>query len=166
MINEKEFAGIINSTKRIVLSAIGKNLAERFYHSIDDVVQETYIRAYKSLVKKKFKGESSIGTWLYTIARNESIRINNKLIKEEKKAEKTYDRLKSIEKDEFDADIQNLFDSISKLPDKHRSVMELVSQGLSVKQISERLNIKTGTVKSRASRGRDMLQKILVGGEK
>jgi RNA polymerase sigma-70 factor (ECF subfamily) len=46
-----DFTEIVNSTKSIVLSAIEKNLAERFFHSIDDVVQETYLRAYKALVK-------------------------------------------------------------------------------------------------------------------
>ncbi len=40
---EREFAEIVGRTKKVVLSAIEKNLASRFYHSIDDVVQETYL---------------------------------------------------------------------------------------------------------------------------
>jgi DNA-directed RNA polymerase specialized sigma24 family protein len=57
---EREFADIVGRTKKVVLSAIEKNLASRFYHSIDDVVQETYLRAYSSLTKGKFRGESSL----------------------------------------------------------------------------------------------------------
>ena len=41
--NEKEFSAIVAETKAVVLSAIEKNLAERFYHAVDDVAQETYL---------------------------------------------------------------------------------------------------------------------------
>ncbi|KPA30808.1 putative terminase, ATPase subunit, gpP-like protein [Leptospira interrogans] len=51
MMTESEFAEIVNSTRNTVLSAIEKNLAERFYYAIDDVAQETYFRAYKALKK-------------------------------------------------------------------------------------------------------------------
>lgn len=76
--DQKEFTELIDSTKHIVLSAIKKNLFDEFHDSIDDVVQETYFRAYKSLSANKFRGDSSVSTWLYTIARNESLRMNQK----------------------------------------------------------------------------------------
>lgn len=88
MMTESEFAEIVNSTRNTVLSAIEKNLAERFYYAIDDVAQETYFRAYKALKKNQFRQESKLSTWLYTIARNESLRMNDKLRKEEARAEK------------------------------------------------------------------------------
>jgi RNA polymerase sigma-70 factor (ECF subfamily) len=61
---EAEFTEIVESTKRVVLSAIEKNLYPRFLHAIDDVVQETYLRAYKSLQKKQFEGRSALPTSL------------------------------------------------------------------------------------------------------
>nr|WP_231293371.1 sigma factor [Leptospira sp. serovar Kenya] len=85
---ESEFTEIVSSTREIVLSAIEKNLAERFSYAIDDVAQETYFRAYKALKKDQFRQESKLSTWLYTIARNESLRMNDKLRKEEERAEK------------------------------------------------------------------------------
>ncbi len=86
--NDKIFTSIVEQTKGIVLSAIKKYLFERYYHAIDDVVQETYLRAYKSLMNNKFQGRSKTGTWLYIIAKNESLRMNHKLQREEKKKEK------------------------------------------------------------------------------
>jgi len=42
----------------------------------DDVLQETFIRAYRSW--KTFRGESGIKRWLYRIATNESLRLIEK----------------------------------------------------------------------------------------
>jgi RNA polymerase sigma-70 factor (ECF subfamily) len=165
---EREFAEIIDSTKGTVLSAIHTHLADRFYNAIDDVAQETYIRAYRSLIKNKFKEESLISTWLYTIAKNESLRMNKKLSREEMKFQKSVEKMKAdaeYESSENNLDIELLRKAIGNLPEKYRSVIELVSRGLTEKQISEKLEIKRGTVKSRASRGREMLEKLLKGGE-
>ena len=42
----------------------------------DDVLQNTFIKVYKSI--DKFKGESKLYSWLYRIATNESITHLNK----------------------------------------------------------------------------------------
>ena len=165
---DKEFANIIDSTKAIVLSAIQKNLAHRFFHYIDDVVQETYVRAYKSLTKNKFRYDSKIETWLYTIARNESQRMNSKLIREEEKIKKSkekQDEIFKFETPEFDLAVHELYEKISQLPDKYSSVLNLVARGYSEKEIASELKLRPGTVKSRLSRGREMLQKIYQGGK-
>lgn len=160
---DAEFAAIINETKSVVLSSIEKNLAARFFHAIDDVVQETYFRAYKSLARNKFRGDSTISSWLYAIARNESLRMNRSLAREELKFQKSLEKMTEYESSSTDADegiIQELYENITMLPDKYRSVIDLVSQGFSEKEIADKLGIKTGTVKSRASRGREILKKI------
>ena len=160
---EKEFADIVGSTKKIVLSAIEKHLSARFYHSIDDIAQETYLRAYRSMTKNKFRGDSSIGTWLYTIAKNESLRMNRKLAREEEKFKKSILHIENSGEDyrrEAD-DFEDLYNTIDQLPEIYRDVMVLVAGGYSVKQIADRLDIETGTVKSRTSRGKALLQKFL-----
>jgi RNA polymerase sigma-70 factor (ECF subfamily) len=160
---EQDFTVIVNETKNVVLKAIGENLANEYYHAIDDVVQETYLRAYKSLSQNKFKGDSLVSTWLYTIARNESLRMNGKLNREKEKAKKSQEafileQAKNNTEKESEEDKSKLYNLISKLPEKYRSVMELVVQGRPIKNISQELNIKSGTVKSRTKRGRDLLQ--------
>ncbi len=158
-----EFTELISSSKEYVLSAVNKFLQDRFYESLDDVVQETYLRAYKSLKKNGFRGDSKINTWLYTIARNESLRMNDKLLREELKKDKAF---KTQEKYHLDEDftksetIAELIEKINKLPEHYKDVMILISQGFPMKDIALKLKIKSGTVKSRASRGRKLLETL------
>jgi RNA polymerase sigma factor (sigma-70 family) len=158
--NEREFAGFVKDTKKMVLSAIGKNMTPRFYHAIDDVAQETYIRAYRALEKNNFKGDSSIETWLYTIARNESIRMNNKLLREEEKSKKVFTAFDETESEDYSSDSEDaefIHEHISLLPEKYRDVLVLSSQGFNISDISQKLGIPSGTVKSRSARGKKMI---------
>ena len=134
--NEKTFAEIIEETKGVVLTAIGKFLHHDLVYAIDDVAQETYLRAYKGLASGKFKGDSKISTWLYTIARNESFRMNDKharLVKFQMKSGaidtdepyETYD-------DEIE-DIERMKDSIDVMPKKYRDVFVQTIQGANEK---------------------------------
>ncbi len=164
---DREFTEIVQETKGIVLSAIQKHLDRRYIHAIDDVAQETYFRAFRSLQKNGFREESAISTWLYTIARNESLRMNKKLGRESDKVAKKMQETsvdEAVEGLSFDNDIDLLRDSIEMLPEKYKSVVALVAEGYSVKEIAEKLQIRSGTVKSRTSRGREMLQKLMQGG--
>ncbi|MCL2025491.1 MAG: RNA polymerase sigma factor [Leptospirales bacterium] len=158
--NEKEFAEFVKNTKKTVLSAIGKNMASRFYHAIDDVAQETYIRAYRAIEKNSFKGDSSIETWLYTIARNESIRMNKKLLREEEKAKRVsavFDKMESEDDSSDSESTEYLHEHISLLPEKYRDVLTLSSKGFNISDISQELGIPLGTVKSRTARGKKMI---------
>jgi len=157
--NEREFAEIVKRTKKTVLSAIEKNMSARFYHAIDDVAQETYIRAYNGLAKNSFRGDSSIDTWLYSIARNESLRMNHKLVREEQKGKKASENasLMQIHKAADSDDTAYLSDHLTRLPEKYRSVLSLTSQGYSINDISQKLGIRPGTVKSRTSRGKKII---------
>ncbi len=161
--NEKEFSAIVTQSKGIVLSAIEKNLAERFYHAIDDVAQETYLRAYKNLIKNKFRGDSAIETWLYRIAVNESLRMNQKLKREEDKQKKSISAFEMEPENEANMaeEIAELKNAIPDLPEKYRDVLSLVFEGRSNKEIALKLKIMPGTVKSRIFRGKEMLHKII-----
>ena len=46
-----------------------------FHEDANDVTQNTFIKVWKNL--HKFKGDSKIYTWIYTIATNESINFLN-----------------------------------------------------------------------------------------
>ncbi|WP_061223926.1 RNA polymerase sigma factor [Leptospira weilii] len=175
MMTESEFTEIVSSTREIVLSAIEKNLAERFSYAIDDVAQETYFRAYKALKKDQFRKESKLSTWLYTIARNESLRMNDKLRKEEKRTEKL---AKSKKEEDFltshtdlngnsrhsEWNSQEIIGTLRallvKIPDKYRKVLEFYLAGYSESQIAETMGLKPGTVKSRAFRGKEMIKRV------
>ncbi len=158
-----EFAEIISSTKSIVLGSIRKNLFPEHVDFIDDVVQETYLRAFKALSKNQFRGDSEISTWLYQIARNESLRLNQKLKRKIIKEEKLKLHLTENSYEVIPAENENLFSTIynllNKLPFIYKSVIEKQLAGKSEKQIALELNISKGTVKSRVFRAKELLKK-------
>lgn len=154
IISEETFAEIVKQTKKTVLAAISRNLHPSLTRCIDDVVQETYFRAYKSLAAGKFKGDSTIETWIYTIARNESLRMNEK---NRRVFLPDFEILGAAP----EYDLGSLDNALQNLPEKYRSVISLRMEGYSEEEISEKLNISTGTVKSRAFRGREILGKLL-----
>jgi len=168
--DQEAFASVVEETKGIVLKAVRKTLFSEYYYAIDDVVQETYIRAYRSLVKNKFKEESKLSSWLFTIARNESIRMNRKLKSGERRREKYVEKnLEYLndseennieEKMERDDLIEKLNEAVKKLPDKYKEVIDLYIKGFNEKEIANFLSISRGTVKSRIHRGKEKLKEI------
>lgn len=160
--DEKYFIKIINDTKGVVLSAVERYLYADYYHSIDDVVQETYIRAFKSFEKNTFRGESKLTTWLYAIAKNESLRMNRKLSKDKKLSSKILEN--AIDEEDSISNLkimrekfELLKNKIFHLPDKYRSVINLYISGKKETAIAGELSLSRATVKMRLHRGKKML---------
>ncbi len=170
--NEADFAGIIKATKGVVLSAIKKNLAGHYAHAVDDVAQETYLRAYNALASGKFRNDSKISTWLYSIARNEALRMNDRLKREERKNDNSwifglFQNGKDREKEkDLESDVSEMRRRIGSLSLRYRSIMSLYCDGLSDAEISEKLDLPVGTVKSSKYRATEELRRLMLkGGE-
>ena len=135
----------------------------------EDVAQESFIKAYKSL--DSFREESAFYTWLYRITSNTA---KNYLISKKRKKELLETEvLSSEEMDIFDIpggsspeeilEASNLreliFESLSNLPEDIRTAVSLREfEGLSYEEISEVLDCPIGTVRSRIFRGREIIQ--------
>lgn len=156
--NEQEFAQIVHRTKATVLAAIARHLPPEYRHAIDDIAQETYLRAYRSLVKNRYAEKGHMSAWLYQIAKNETLRMIKRLGWHERIDETAMATDDSHAGNEKTGEFITL---VRRLPEKYSRVVELVLSGHSEQEISEMLNIPIGTVKSRKSRGKDMLYKIL-----
>ncbi|MDH4127781.1 MAG: RNA polymerase sigma factor [Spirochaetota bacterium] len=160
--NDETFTNIVEQTKSIVLSAIEKYLDKNNSHAIDDVVQETYFRAYKSLIKLQFKAESQTSTWLYTIAKNESLRMNQKVRRDNLKKEKAKSNFLELDnKHEELAELSNIKEVVDSLPIKYQNVLSLYIEGYKEKDIAKALFIPLGTVKSRFFKAKLLLKKLL-----
>ncbi|KAB1160783.1 MULTISPECIES: RNA polymerase sigma factor [Tenacibaculum] len=122
------------------------------HENADDVLQNTFVRVYKSLAN--FKQQSSLHTWMYKIAYNESMRF----IEKEKK--KTFSSLQDVS-DKFLGDLKDdiFFDGdeaqlklqtvLSQLPENQKKVFYMkYYDNLKFREISNILNIKEGTVKT------------------
>ena len=122
------------------------------HENADDVLQNTFIRVYKSI--QKFEGKSNLHTWMYRIAYNESIRFL------EKNNKKRYDNIDEVseshlevlfEDEYFDGDeIQRkLHEIIDGFNEKQKRVFQMkYFDDLSFRQISEILEISESTLKS------------------
>jgi len=148
--------------KDIAFSELLDGYQERLYWHIrkivithenaDDVLQNTFIRIYKNIAN--FQEKSSLHTWMYRIAYNESLRF---LEKNNKKLHENIDEISSthlevlFEDVYFDGDeIQiKLNTIIASFTEKQKHIFHMkYFDDLSFREISEVLNISESTLKS------------------
>ena len=137
----------------------------------EDVVQETYVRAFTHL--DGFRGDSSLATWLTRIAMNEAL---GRLRRERPQVELTSLKpgvleaqiiqfpqslnLGDPEKSMAQREIQHVVErAIDDLPEAFRIVfITRVVEGMSVGETAELLGLKPETVKTRLHRARSLLR--------
>ena len=122
------------------------------HDNANDVLQNTFIRIYKGI--KNFKEKSSLHTWMYRIAYNESIRFleQNKLKTTFSLTDDNNSYLKNLTEDVyFDGnEVQlKLHSILSKLSEKQQRVFQMkYFDDLSFREISEILDVSENTLKS------------------
>jgi RNA polymerase sigma-70 factor (ECF subfamily) len=128
-----------------------------------DVVQDTFVKAHRSIVR--FEGRSAISTWLCQIATHRAIDIGRRqkvrradpleegLVAKHKAGDAPREKAQHSElKDALQA-------ALGELSEKHRSVFVLYTvESLSYKEIAAALDISIGTVMSRLFYARKNLQ--------
>ncbi len=128
-----------------------------------DVAQETFVRAWRSL--GRFRGDSSVATWLYRIATNQCLsllaarREHAPLRDEDARVDERDPAWLVVQRERMDA----VSRAVSRLPDDQRSALVLRDyEGLSYAEVAEVLGIGVGAVKSRIHRARaDVLKKTV-----
>jgi RNA polymerase sigma-70 factor, ECF subfamily len=132
-----------------------------------DAAQDTFLKAYHRL--KDFRGDCAFYSWLYRIAVNTCLDAKRKShqppdhidpappLEEIPSPAPLADRL--YQSKETSHAIQA---ALQKLPDSLRSAIVLKEiEGLSYEEIADTLGISIGTVKSRISRAREELKRLL-----
>lgn len=168
--NGLAFRTLIDKYKKLVY-----NTAYRLVHNstdAEDIFQDVFLEIYKSC--HYVKNEADLTMWIYKIAYNKSIsflrkknpaRANNHL--EETICPESQDK-KFIEKNtpskqlEQKENIAHLYRLIDQLPDNQKTVLLLHKfEGLSQKEICDRLHLTTNSVESLIYRAKKSLkQKI------
>lgn len=131
---------------------------------IDDIGQEVFIRFYKAI--DKFRGESTIGTYLTRIAINLSLnelkrrkRRHQLFIENNENFPEIADNSRTGNYDERPEIVQQ---ALQKLEPKFRAVIVLrLIDGYSTEETAIVLKIPVGTVLSRLSRAQQKLKEIL-----
>jgi RNA polymerase sigma-70 factor (ECF subfamily) len=133
----------------------------------NDLVQETFLRAYGAL--STFRQDASFLTWLYKIASNLCIDLMRARkakgalsleVELEEGREPAADRAGSPEETAVRGAVSEVVQkAVLNLPERYRVVVVMRHlQGLSIEEISENLQIPTGTVKTHLFRAREMLR--------
>jgi RNA polymerase sigma factor (sigma-70 family) len=149
----------------------------RGHHDAEDVVQETFLKAFNSL--DRFTAvKASFRTWVLTIARNQSINVFSALKRKAARFLSEYDsqgsgnqlRENPSAMDNRDAEellsIQQehsrLQNALSKLPERQRTALLLKAQeNLSYEEIARVLNSSGSAVESLIFRARKRLLELL-----
>ena len=132
----------------------------------EDVGQETFIRLYRSL--DRFRGDSSLGTYLTRIAINLSLtalkkrkrrlsRFVSQDATESDRPEASWDPRDQLERTE---DVRRVRAAVGRLAPDHRAVVVLrMIDGYSTRETAEILEIPLGTVMSRLARAMGRLER-------
>ena len=144
----------------------------------EEVTQDAFIRAHRGL--RDFRGEASFSTWLFQIATNlahnkywywwrrkrdvsisldQSVGSNGNAVLEDFLPAKGEEPWQITVTSEM---VDRVYECMPSLNDKHRKILTLrIVHDLSYKEISKRLDINVGTVKSRIARARESLREKL-----
>jgi len=147
---EKAFKRLVQEYKERLYWHIRKLVLD--HDDANDVVQNTFIKIHLNI--HKFKGESSLYTWMYRIATNESINfINSKSAKmglqNQEWIEAKAEGLKADSYFDRDEATLTLHKLIAKLPEKQRIVFNMkYFDGITYESMSEILNTSVGALKA------------------
>lgn len=167
-----EFARLVESYSspiyRLALKFLGNP------HDAEDVLQETFIKAMRGL--PNFEGRSSLSTWLYRIAVNESLMLLRKAspdfvpVEEPDPDDETSSNQLVLtdwcclpEEELLSAESRRFLDQAARsLPEKLKAVFLLRDvEGLSIRETAETLGITETAVKTRLLRARLKLREEL-----
>ena len=117
---------------------------------IDDILQEVFIRIWQN--RKNIKDPNTFNAYIFTITRNLLLnelrsRLNHKNLKDEIQKLSTAQEYSSIEQHDCN-ELENIVDKvIGELPKRQKEIFILSrSEGLSHKEIANKLQITTKTV--------------------
>ena len=179
--SEEAFALLISQYSQPLYSLIARSLQDPA--DAADITQDVFIKVFRSI--RSFHGEASLRTWLYRIALHEASN-QRRWWSRHKRQELTIDApLGSGETSDGDEGLclsalladahgspydqaargelkARVEAALRKLPEAFRTVVVLREmEGFAYEEIAEILNVPTGTVKSRLTRGRAALKTIL-----
>ena len=127
----------------------------------EDLVQETFLRAWKAL--DSLKDPKAVKSWLFTIYRRENARRFEKIRPDTTPIDDVnIDHFAQLEDDFAKTEVIALRESLKELPGEYLEPLLLqVLGGYSCEEIGEIMNIKPGAVMTRVFRARKKLRAIL-----
>ncbi|MCL2360829.1 MAG: RNA polymerase sigma factor [Defluviitaleaceae bacterium] len=163
--NSDAFEQILLRYEKLIL-----HIARRYLNNPEDALdasQDAIIRIYRGLPNVIIPEDGSLKAWICTVTANTCLDIVRKrrIVADELTDDviSASPTLPSAEESAIANErAREILNAITKLPDDHRMVLILRDmQGLSYEELAEALDLTLGTVKSRLSRARSALKKML-----
>ena len=136
------------------------------HEDAEDVIQEVFIRIFRHL--DQFREESSLSTWIYRIATNESLRFLNKqkdeVVSAQEMQEGLINKLMTSEYVDYENELAVKFQAaILKLPEKQRVVFNLrYYDDLDYESISQITGDKMETLKVNYHYAKEKIKEYIV----
>jgi len=160
--NQKAFRELLSRYHSTAYAVVRGVLGDS--DDVEDVVQLVYLKIYKGLAS--FRGDARLSTWIYRIARNESINAVKKRRLDTTPVEDVVLAAPSAAGPEAGLAQRELSEQVEtaleRLDEGQRMAIELRYMGeRSYEEIAETMGIPLGTVKTYIHRGKAQLKKVL-----
>ena len=160
---EQDFEAIVEQYSGFVFNVVNRILGNQA--DSEDAVQEAFISAYRNF--HKFRGESSVSTWLYRIAVNAALMKLRRDRRKEFLTQTGYDDTQLVrwtegpESAALNSELRDHLEAgLLLLPPQLRTVVVLRDvQGLSNEEAAKVLETSVSSLKSKLHRGRVLLRK-------
>ena len=174
--SEQELIAACKAGKRVAQKRIYElfapkmvNICRRYAKDMEqarDFMHDGFIKVFLNIAK--FRGESSLETWVTRIMINNSITSIKKEVRKGIKVNIDDVKLKESESVDFELEAKQpinarqVFETLEDLPIGYRTVVSLyVLDGFTHKEIGDQLGISEGTSKSQLAKGKKLLAKML-----
>lgn len=174
--SEQELIAACKAGKRVAQKRIYElfapkmvNVCRRYARDVEqaqDFMHDGFIKVFLNM--SKFRGESSLETWITRIMINNSISSIKKEIRKGIKVKIEDAKLRETETFDYELErkqpisAKQVFEVMEELPIGYKTVLSLyVLDGYTHKEIGEQLGISDGTSKSQLAKAKKMLAKLL-----
>lgn len=170
--DQRAFGLLVEKYQRKLGRLLGRMIRDQA--EVEDVVQESFIKAYRAL--PNFRGDSAFYTWLYRIgintAKNHLVAMgrrpqaSNDIEIEDAENFEDGDELRTVDTPESELMTKEIAKTVNAamevLPEELKSAITLREiEGLSYEEIASIMNCPIGTVRSRIFRAREAIAEKL-----
>jgi RNA polymerase sigma-70 factor (ECF subfamily) len=164
--DERAFQALVVKYQRRIARHVARYV--RRASDVEDVVQETFIRAFRGL--GSFRGDSSFYSWLYRIATNAAFSFLKKTAGEVEADERDDEGFEPGVSDEQTPErvllARQIGDAVERAmarlqPELAEALVLFEVEGKSYKEIAQMLGTPIGTVRTRIFRARDFIARRL-----
>jgi RNA polymerase sigma-70 factor (ECF subfamily) len=134
----------------------------RDVNAADDLVQDCLARALSKL--HLWQADTDLRAWLFTILHNQYVNHVRRAVREGSSVGLSDNEplLTSAPNAGKRLELRDLERAMAKLPEEQRSVLLLVGlEGMRYEEVASVLDVPVGTIRSRLSRGREMLRQLM-----